>query len=253
MNVGASGSDSFYVEFFTKNPHWSTAHPNSEEAARAAKILPLLSELAWDPGAGADRPLRMLDLGCGRGWLTYMADVYGECVGIDPVEGVVKFARKLFPRLRFEVGTAIDLADRGHSGQFDVVIASEVIEHVPPEDRGSFVNALRLLLAPNGALIVSSDRGEFYERWVRRGKGSEQPVEAWLTERELCDLVTRHGFVAAQHDRVYWEQPQLSPLHSIIASRRVADALALTRQRWLLEGMRFICAECQVWLFRRPL
>jgi SAM-dependent methyltransferase len=244
-------SDAFYTDLFTKDPDWSTPYPNAEEARRAAAILPLLSGLARDQLKRSARPLRILDLGCGRGWLTYLADVYGDCLGIDPVEAVVDFARTRFPNLRFEAGTADDLLRNSHGGRFDVVIASEVIEHVPPEQREGFVEAVRALLAPEGAVILSSDRGELYERWARRG-GTDQPVERWLTEREVRGLFTRHGFLAVQHERVSYGQPRLSPLHRIVASRRVLHVLMRTRQRWLLEGLQFLVAECQVWLFRLP-
>ena len=85
-------TDAYYTDLFTKNPSWSTAYPNPEEARRAAVILHLLSQLASGHRGGAARPLRILDLGCGRGWLTYMAAVYGECLGIDPVKPVIEFA-----------------------------------------------------------------------------------------------------------------------------------------------------------------
>ena len=63
-----------------------------------------------------------------------------------------------------------------------MVIASEVIEHVAPEKHSCFVEEIRSLLRQDGAVIVSTDRGELYQRWTRRG-GTDQPVETWLTER----------------------------------------------------------------------
>jgi cyclopropane fatty-acyl-phospholipid synthase-like methyltransferase len=244
-------SEAFYTELFTKSAGWSTTYPNAEEARRAAKILPLLSQVAEDHRARTVPPLRILDLGCGRGWLTYIADMYGECLGLDPVKAVIDFAKARYPDLSLKVGTAEDLLRDGHGGRFDVVIASEVIEHVAPENHSSFVETIRSLLRPDGAVIVSSDRGELYERWARRG-GTDQPVEAWLTEHQLQELFTLHGFRVIQHERASYDQPQLSLLHRIVASKRVSHILTRTRQQWLLEGLRFLSAECQVWLFRLP-
>ena len=244
-------SDAYYTRLFTKDPDWSTTYPNTEEARRAGAILPLLSEFARDHRTRATTPLRILDLGCGRGWLTYIADAYGECLGIDPVEAVVDFARTRFPNLRLEIGTAADLLREGHGGQFDLVVASEVLEHVQPDKRQEFVEAIRSLLGPGGAALVSSDRGELYERWARQG-GTVQPIEAWLTERQVRELFTGHGFRAVQHERVSYRQSPLSLLHRIVESKRVARVLTRTHQRWLLEGLRFVVAECQVWLFRLP-
>jgi hypothetical protein len=64
------------------------------------------------------------------------------------------------------------------------------------------------------------------------------------------ELFTRHGFRAVRHDRVSYGQSELAPLHRMVASKRVRSALMRARQRWLLEGLRYLTAECQVWLFR---
>lgn len=82
------------------------------------------------------------------------------------------------------------------------------------------------------------------------GGGTDQPVEEWLTEREVRDLFTRHGFRAVRHDRVSYGQSELWLLHRMmVASKRVVSALKRTRQRWLLERLQYLAAECQVWLF----
>jgi SAM-dependent methyltransferase len=246
MTADRSETEAFYSRLFIENPTWSTRYPNVEEAQRAAKILPLLSERARGRADGQ----RILDLGCGRGWLTNLADAYGECVGVDPVRPVVEFARERFPDLRFEEGTAGDLLDAGQAGDYDVVIASEVIEHVPEAEREHFVADIRGLLAPAGAVIMTTDRGELQARWARRLGTTEQPQENWLTEREVRRLFERQGFEVEAQDRAYFEVPELSPFHRLVASARFARLLRATRQRWLLDGLRYATANCQVWLFR---
>jgi SAM-dependent methyltransferase len=239
--------ESFYTGLFLNTPSWSTPYPNVEEAQRVAKIVPLLSEVARRRGPPAD--LRILDLGCGRGWLTYLADVYGQCLGIDPIGPVVVAARERFPRQRFEVGTAADLLAKGQAGLYDVVLASEVIEHVPVPERRRFVSDIHDLLVPGGWAIVTTDRGELYRRWSRRRGTVEQPEENWLTEEDLRDLFESEGFTVAVRDRAYHDLPELSVLHRVVASRRVDRVLRTLRQRWVLDGLRYAGANCQVWLF----
>lgn len=246
MRAEGPDADAFYRSLFTEDPVWSTRHPNLEEANRVARILPRLSELA----RGRPEGLRILDVGCGRGWLTNLADAYGECVGVEPVAGVVEFARGQFPALRFEVGTAADLVEAGEAETYDVVIASEVIEHVDETHRDQFVADLGTLLAPDGAVIITSDRGELYQRWRGREATTEQPLESWLTEGQVLKLFEEHGFVATHRDRAYFPVPEISPFHRMLASRKVVRAFGATRQRWLLDGLRYIAANCQVWVFR---
>lgn len=243
----ARTAEEFYTELFTQNPSWSTPYPNVEEARRAAKILPLLSELARDRRKG----MRIVEIGCGRGWLTSMMSSYGECVGVEPIAPVVEAARERYPDLRFEVGTAADLLEAGERGRFDVVVTTEVIEHVPVHERDRFIADLGALLRPAGAVLLTTDRGELHSRWLRRRGTTEQPEEHWLTEVEVLRLFEAHGFRAEARDRAYYEIPELSAFHRLVAGRRLRRLLEATRQIWLLDGLRYLAANSQIWLFRR--
>jgi SAM-dependent methyltransferase len=243
--ANSSEAERFYSRLFTTDPDWSTRHPNMEEARRVAKIVPLLTRVAGEAGRGSDG-LRILDLGCGRGWLTYIADAYGHCVGIDPVAPVIEFARERYPSLTFEVGSTSELLAKGHAGAYDLVIASEVIEHVAPAQCERFVTEVAQLLTPAGSAIVTSDRGELHSRWLRREHTTEQPEENWFTESQLRALFEGAGFVVAERDRAYFEVPELSLFHRVVAS-----LLRALHQEWLLHGLQYQAANCQVWLFRR--
>lgn len=204
-----SHANEFYTNLFVKSSHWSTPHPNSDEAARWSKIAAFLEYLLRRVRqADPERKLRMLDVGCGRGWLTNLATMYGSCEGIEPVAGVIDHARRLFPHLRFEAGTAESVLQRTDFSPYDVVLCSEVIEHVPHEHKSVFVGQLARLLKPDGFLILTTPRGEMWEQWKAIAPPN-QPVEDWVTEEQLRALFTSEGFCELGLERVHVEIPTL--------------------------------------------
>ncbi len=206
----ASGPiDQFYVNLFVNAPAWSAPYPNSDEAARWSKIGSFLEYILRDiqqkePG----RRLRILDVGCGRGWLTNLATMYGTCEGVEPVAGVVEHARKLFPHLRFEVGTAEVVSGRADFEPYDVILTSEVIEHVPHGQKEHFLAQLFRLLKPAGYVVLTTPRGEMWEQWKTIAPPN-QPVEDWVTEEQLRTLFTSQGFWEMGLDRIHVEVPGL--------------------------------------------
>ncbi len=212
MNEKESGQDRhdrFYVDLFVHAPAWSAPHPNADEAARWSKIASFLEYILRrmqqkEPG----RQLRILDVGCGRGWLTNLATMYGTCEGVEPVAGVVEHARKLFPHLRFEAGTPESLLQRSDFSPYDVILTSEVIEHVPHGHKEIFLAHLAQLLDPNGYLILTTPRGEMWEQWKTIAPPN-QPVEDWVTEDQLRTLFASQGFVELGLERIHVQMPGL--------------------------------------------
>lgn len=75
---------------------------------------------------------RVLNVGGSAGIIdNYLADYAGMVIGVDIDEPAVAHAKASFQRdnLEFQVGDALDLAFP--AGSFDVVICSQVYEHVP--------------------------------------------------------------------------------------------------------------------------
>ncbi|MCW5795870.1 MAG: glycosyltransferase [Nitrospira sp.] len=201
--------DQFYIDMFVKSRGWSSPGPNHDEAARWSKIAAFLEYLLrrvrqTDP----QRQLRMLDVGCGRGWLTNLATAYGTCEGIEPVAGVIEHARRLFPHLRFEAGTAQSVLSRPDFAPYDVILCSEVIEHIPHGRKEGFVAELGMLLKPDGYVILTTPRGEMWEQWKTIAPPC-QPVEDWVTEAQLRDIFTSQGFCELGLERVHCELPSL--------------------------------------------
>ena len=101
---------------------------NHDEAGRWAKVSEYLRRIS-EQHVQRDQPMRILDVGCGRGWLTNLASIYGHCDGVDPVAAPVRLAQQRFPDLKFSVGTAGDVIKSPDFQPYDVIVAPEVIEH----------------------------------------------------------------------------------------------------------------------------
>ena len=103
-----------------------------------------------------------LDVGCGAGLLAEpLARLGARVTGIDASPEVIAVAHGHADR----TGLAIDyrVADvQKLEGQFDLITAMEVIEHVA--DPATFVKALARLLAPNGLLVMSTPNATGWSR-----------------------------------------------------------------------------------------
>lgn len=227
-------TDEFYLNLFGKDPYWSIPYPNPDEAARWGKIMAFLSQVAMAKNNGGAAHMRILDLGCGRGWMTNLASVYGKCEGVDPVGGVVEIARRRFPNLRFYVGGLQTVLGQQDFAPYEVVLTSEVIEHVPRDQQRLFVQDLRRTLRPGGFVILTTPRGEAWDEW-RRYSNPNQPVEDWLRETEVEQLFTAEGFRCVGMDRVSVEIPSLAFVPRLTPGRREPDKLLPIYQVWAFQ------------------
>jgi len=116
--------------------------------------------------ARAPSASRLLDVGCGFGFtLDYWQHATGgEAVGVEPSA----FGRLGAKMLGVNLHVAL-LADVPslQARQFDVVLSSEVIEHVP--DPAAFVRELRRHLAPGGTLVLTTPNAGFVTQEVPLG------------------------------------------------------------------------------------
>lgn len=242
---GFMDEDQFYINMFVKSPAWSAPEPNEDEAARWSKIAGFLEHiLRRARSRQPDAKLRMLEVGSGRGWLSQLASQYGTIEGVEPVAGVVTHARKMFPHLRFEAGTAETILKRPDFRPYDVVLCSEVIEHVPHAQKPAFLEEIRQLLTHDGYLILTTPRGEMWEQWQKIAPPN-QPIEDWITEEQLDRHLTTQGFTPLGLERIYVELPTLRyipaptphnlktmnllPIYQVWVAQRIADSPAQLR------------------------
>jgi 2-polyprenyl-3-methyl-5-hydroxy-6-metoxy-1,4-benzoquinol methylase len=103
-----------------------------------------------------------LDIGCGSGKLVKFLNANGfEAIGIEPSTAL--FESFLQQGHSFFKGDVIDFALSNQGRQFDIIIASDVLEHVEDPDR--FFEEIEKLLSPGGLLFISTpDAGSFFAR-----------------------------------------------------------------------------------------
>lgn len=182
-----SEEDIYYENLFIKNNQWNQSEPNDEEKERLEIIYKLIDNniLVKD--------LKILDLGCGRGWLTKKMSKYGETIGVEPITNVYKFSRLLFPDIKFyNVGYEKILKLFGKNA-FDLIVSSEVIEHIIDEEKDNFIKVISKSLKNNGFLILTTPRKEAQEKWMEYGTPN-QPIEEWMSEDDLKGLLVSNGF-----------------------------------------------------------
>ncbi|PJJ76584.1 ubiquinone biosynthesis O-methyltransferase [Thermoflavifilum aggregans] len=100
----------------------------------------------------------ILDIGCGNGVISrYLGGMGFRVLGVDISEKAIDQARKLnmWEHVRFEVMHAEKLTMEG--AQFDVIICSEVLEHLDHPE--VLLQQINKLLKENGKLIVTVPNG----------------------------------------------------------------------------------------------
>jgi 2-polyprenyl-3-methyl-5-hydroxy-6-metoxy-1,4-benzoquinol methylase len=142
--------------------------------------------LRWlrDIRAEVGRPLNILEVGCGSGWLCEQMLPFGTVSGTDLADGVVARAAARCRRISYSSGDfmALDL----EAGAYDVIVSLEVLSHI--EDQNGWMRKVASILRPGGRLLLFNQN-----RWVlERSSGvhaqGQGQVRRWTTRAEVRAL-----------------------------------------------------------------
>lgn len=142
-----------------------------------------------DRGAGTT----FLDVGANYGFaVRYARDVLGwDALGVEPSYSGVRGSHDLGVEILDQYVTS----DTSLGREFDVILASEVIEHVP--DPREFAAAMRVHLAPKGVLIMTTPAAEIVrpenESWAIQAVGPGGHLYLASTEA-LRTILLESGF-----------------------------------------------------------
>ena len=121
---------------------------------RGNHVMRAISQLGLD-----SQPLRVLDAGSGRGDLAVALarrhpnwHIIGVDLALDRAAYAIAAAKHLgLKNLEFRIG---DLANLGYENEFDLIVNSDVLEHI--EDDRTVLRNLFRALRPGGHLVVTS-------------------------------------------------------------------------------------------------
>lgn len=130
------------------------------------------------------RPLRILDFGCGTGWLGAGLSDLGDVTGVDLSPASVDYGRKVHPEVTFLVG---DLLSVEIEGPFDLAVSADVISHVA--DQQSFVDRVAELVAPGGTLVLMTQNGAIWRRNSQLAPQQPGQIRRWPTLAEIRTML----------------------------------------------------------------
>lgn len=143
--------------------------------------------------SAAHRGERVLDVGCGGGYLSRLLAAAvgdeGKVTGVDPSVPAIEYARRKAPaNCEFTVGVAQHLEQPDES--FDLVTSALAMHHIPAEVRQAAVEEMYRVLRPGGRVLVADFRSSgghlnLHARGRAMRHGGAIPLD---------DLVTAAGF-----------------------------------------------------------
>jgi 2-polyprenyl-3-methyl-5-hydroxy-6-metoxy-1,4-benzoquinol methylase len=161
---------------------WDTQHLQTvaeESRRRRDEVLTLFSWL------NLERP-RILEIGCGNGWLAEQLLSFGPITGVDIADKAIQEARRRVSSAEFHSGNILEM--RLPHNSFDVVVTLETFSHVA--DQPQLIEVIANLLRDRGYLILTTQNRSIYMRNSRIVPPAEGQLRRWVTMQELRRLLS---------------------------------------------------------------
>jgi SAM-dependent methyltransferase len=175
----------------------------------------VLVDLILEVAGSRAGSLRILDYGCGTGGNSSAYASLGTVVGIEPDAAAIRLANQRGSGQYCRAsGTQLPLPP----GMFDVVVASDVLEHI--EDHSAAVGEISRVLRPGGCTVISVPA----HQWLFSEHDAALHHFRRYSKRTLRSLLEQGGLRVRRLS--YWDAtlfPALC-LHRILSKRGRFDA-----------------------------
>lgn len=213
----------YYDQYWTSHK----SELNHHELCRLSEIFSALSLIKLE--IGERQNLTICDLGCGRGWLSDYLSRFGNVTAVDFSQEAVNSASLRYPSIKFVCANVLEYSP---AEKFDLVLSSEVIEHIDNQSR--YADVISSILKPGGFLLMTCPNGAQKTAWKTENE-SEQPMEKWITCSALNKLLIPNLEII-RHDTFYlyfsylglrrlFNAPKFQRLLSSIGMLRVFEVL----------------------------
>lgn len=131
---------------------------------------------------------RILEVGCGNGWLCERLGEFGQVTGVDIADVAIAGAKERVPQATFFSGDFCSVGlPRAH---FDVALTLETFSHVP--NQAEFVRSLAAVLKLGGHLILLTQNRLVYSRRSDVAPQGSGQIRCWVSMARLRSLVAPH-------------------------------------------------------------
>lgn len=177
------------MEFPTKNIYNSRIEAEKQLRSQATTFRSAAEEMMnFIPGTSG----RLLDVGCGLGWVVAEAAVRGfTATGIDEGKPYIAVGKKHF---RVDLRN-VSLSKFRTKEKFDVIVLKHVLEHT--KDPDIFLARIKILLKPEGVVAIACPniRSLMYFLFRERWYGLQPEQHLWqFTPKTLTERLNKNGF-----------------------------------------------------------
>ncbi|MCR4432284.1 MAG: class I SAM-dependent methyltransferase [Tepidanaerobacteraceae bacterium] len=111
------------------------------------------------------RGSKILDVGCGGGGYGFILKGFGQVVGTDVSLKSLEYAKAVYPVVHASI-TALPFP----SGYFDAVVSSDVLGHIPLEQKAKAFSEMHRVLKKGGLMVHSAIETDSDSVWFRFAK-----------------------------------------------------------------------------------